>query len=46
LPKPTINDGGKVPDRSPRSYPPPLISGIILIFGFLRIYRAPTPFGP
>ena len=36
----------KVPERMPRSWPPPCICGRRRMGGSRRTYRAPTPFGP
>ena len=47
LPKPTISGTGSVPERMPRSWPPPSICGSSRTRGsFLRTYSAPMPFGP
>lgn len=45
-PNPTTRGVGTVPLRSPRSCPPPLICASIRTLGRLRMYSAPTPFGP
>ena len=45
-PKPTTSGVGTVPDRSPRSCPPPSCSARRATFGRRRMYKAPTPFGP
>ena len=47
LPNPTISGTGRVPERMPRSWPPPSIIGAIRTRGPLRrTYSAPTPLGP
>src|SRR6185369_7099113 len=47
FPSPTIPGTLSVPDRKPRSCPPPCNCEIKLTRGFfLRTYKAPTPFGP
>ena len=45
-PMPTIWCVASVPERNPRSCPPPWICGSILTRGFLRTYSAPMPLGP
>lgn len=42
-PRPTASGVGTVPERSPRSCPPPLCSGSRRTRGRRRTYRAPTP---
>ena len=47
LPIPTMPGTFKVPERIPRSWPPPSICAVTFTRGFfLRTYNAPTPFGP
>jgi hypothetical protein len=46
LPKPTISGTGSVPERMPRSWPPPSISGSMRTRGLRRTHSAPMPFGP
>ncbi len=47
VPNPTINGTAKVPDRIPRSCPPPYIIGSNRTLGaFRRTYNAPIPLGP
>src|SRR5258708_38479484 len=46
-PKPTMPVTFNVPDRIPRSCPPPSICAVSCTRGFRRrTYSAPTPFGP
>mmetsp|Transcript_161373 Transcript_161373/g.391873 ORF Transcript_161373/g.391873 Transcript_161373/m.391873 type:complete len:232 (+) Transcript_161373:321-1016(+) len=45
-PRPTQSGCGSVPERSPRSCPPPDICGVTRTRGRRRTYSAPTPFGP
>ncbi len=45
-PSPTISGAGSVPDRSPRSCPPPENNGARRTLGRRRTNNAPTPFGP
>lgn len=45
-PMPTHRAGDRVPDRSPRSWPPPENSGSRRTRGRRRTYSAPMPFGP
>ena len=45
-PRPTISGAGRVPERSPRSWPPPENSGASRTRGRRRTYSAPTPLGP
>ena len=45
-PKPTIPGTFSVPDRSPRSCPPPKTSGARATRGRALTQSAPTPFGP
>lgn len=42
-PRPTASGVGTVPERRPRSCPPPLCSGSKRTRGRRRTYRAPTP---
>ena len=46
LPKPTIAGTFSVPERMPRSWPPPSICAVMRTRGLRRTYSAPTPFGP
>src|ERR1039458_9561386 len=47
LPRPTIPGTFKVPERMPRSWPPPSMRAESWTRGFLRrTYKAPTPLGP
>ena len=46
LPKPTIAGTFSVPERMPRSCPPPSICAVMRTRGLRRTYSAPTPFGP
>ena len=45
-PKPTTSECGSVPDRMPRSCPPPEKIGSRRTRGRRRTYSAPMPFGP
>ena len=46
LPKPTMPGTFRVPERMPRSCPPPSICAVMRTRGLRRTYSAPTPFGP
>ena len=46
MPKPTISGTASVPERMPRSWPPPSMIGSMRTRGLRRTHSAPTPFGP